>query len=175
MSTQPAQRTASEEDAELEPLEHVSRAFKRAMASVRRLRGREIRRPGELSDAQFGLLFGLREHTELSSRELADAADVSPAAATEMLDGLVAAGLVRRERSERDRRVVLVSLTERGSALVEERRARLEPRWRAAFADFSDRELLAAASVLERLRSLFDEIADERHPELDPHRDQPVD
>jgi hypothetical protein len=55
--------------AEREPMddaERLARSFKHAMASVRRLRGRETRRPGELSDAQYGLLFGLREHTELS-------------------------------------------------------------------------------------------------------------
>ena len=35
------------------------RSFKAAMAAVRRLRGRESQRPGELSYAQYSLLFGL--------------------------------------------------------------------------------------------------------------------
>ena len=131
------------------------------MAAVRRLRGRETRHPAELSDAQYGLLFGLREHSELSSSELALAADLSPATATEMLDALATAGLVRRQRSERDRRVVLISLTERGHEVVEERRARYEPRWRAALAEFSDEELLRAAAVLDRLRNLFDELRED--------------
>lgn len=136
----------------------LGQSFKHAMAAVRRLRGRETRRPGELSDAQYGLLFGLRERSELSSSELACAADLSPASTTEMLDSLAAAGLVRRVRSERDRRVVLTSLTERGRALVEARRAHYEPRWRAALAEFSDAELLTAAAVLDRLGEMFDEL-----------------
>jgi DNA-binding MarR family transcriptional regulator len=140
--------------------EQLGRSFKGAMAAVRRLRGRETQRPGELSDAQYGLLFGLRDHRELSSSELACSADLSPATATEMLDGLVTANLVRRERSERDRRVVLISLTERGRALVEERRARYEPLWRSALAEFSDGELRTAAAVLDRLRDMFDELRD---------------
>jgi DNA-binding MarR family transcriptional regulator len=78
-----------------------------------------------------------------------------------MLDGLAAAGLVRRVRSEKDRRVVLTSLTEPGHARLEARHAKFAPRWNAALAEFSDDELRAAAAVLNRLHTLFDEIATE--------------
>ena len=142
--------------------EQVARSFKRAMAAVRRLRGRETHRPGELTDAQYGLLFCLRDPAQMSARDLAYAADLSPASVTEMLDGLAAAGLVDRQRSDRDRRVVHTSLTDSGRGLVEERRARFEPRLRAALEPFSENELVVAAAVLERLRDLFEEIADER-------------
>jgi len=142
--------------------EQVARSFKRAMAAVRRLRGRETHRPGELTDAQYGLLFCLRDQVQMSVRDLAYAAELSPASVTEMLDGLAAAGLVDRQRSDRDRRVVLTSLTVSGRGLVEERRARFEPRFRAALEPFSKDELVVAAAVLERLRGLFEEIADER-------------
>jgi DNA-binding MarR family transcriptional regulator len=141
--------------------DELGRSFKALLAAVRRLRGRETRRHDGLSNAQYGLLFGLCEQTELSSSELACAADLSPGTATEMLEGLAAAGLVLRQRSERDRRVVLVSLTPRGRNLVQERRAQLQPRWRAALAQFSDEELRIAAAVLERLRDMFDEIPEE--------------
>jgi DNA-binding MarR family transcriptional regulator len=141
-------------------LEHLGRSFKAAMAAVRRLRGRETHRPGELSFAQYGLLFGLVDGGARSARELANAADLSPATVTQMLDSLAAAGLVERVRSTGDRRVVLTSLTDRGAALLAERRARLEPRWRAALAEFSDEELATAAAVLDRLRDAFYAFAD---------------
>jgi DNA-binding MarR family transcriptional regulator len=137
----------------------LGRAFKGLMAAVRRLRGRETRQHGGLSDAQYGLLFGLREHQQLASGELAGLADLSAASAAEMLEGLAAAGLVKRVRSERDRRVVLTSLTERGHALVQERHAKYAPRWNAALSEFSDRELRTAAAVLDRLRGVFDDTA----------------
>jgi DNA-binding MarR family transcriptional regulator len=145
-----------------EAAQEVARSFKRAMAAVRRLRGRETHRPGELTDAQYGLLFCLRHHAQMSVRDLAYAADLSPASVTEMLDGLATAGLVDRTRSERDRRVVFTSLTDDGRGLVEERRARFEPRLRAALEPFSEDELVVAAAVLERLRDLFEEVAEER-------------
>jgi DNA-binding MarR family transcriptional regulator len=142
--------------------EQVARSFKRAMAAVRRLRGRETHRPGELTDAQYSLLFCLRDQSQMSVRDLAYAAELSPASVTEMLEGLAAAGLVQRQRSDRDRRVVFTSLTESGRGLVEERRARFEPRFRGAMSEFSDEDLLVAAAVLDRLRSLFEELADDR-------------
>jgi DNA-binding MarR family transcriptional regulator len=143
-----------------EVLEAVGRAFKGALAAVRRMRGRESHHPAELSYAQFGLLFGLYFGEPQSLRELALAADVSPASAAEMLDGLTASGLVQRARSREDKRIVLTSLTDRGRALIEERRARYEPRWRAALEPFSEEELLTAAEVLEALRTMFDTLAD---------------
>jgi MarR family transcriptional regulator, organic hydroperoxide resistance regulator len=142
--------------------EQLARSFKAAMAAVRRLRGRESHRPGELSDAQYSLLFCMRWREAMPTSELAELADLSPASTTEMLDGLASAGLVVRERSERDRRVVLTSLSERGSELVEARRARYEPRWRAALGEFTDEELVVAATVLDRLRDLFDQLATEK-------------
>jgi DNA-binding MarR family transcriptional regulator len=145
--------------AAIEPPEQLGRAFKAAMASVRRLRGRETHRPGELSYAQYGLLFSLAEVDRMSVRDLAEAAALSPATATQMLDALEPAGLVRRTRSSQDRRIVLTALTERGRELIRERRARMEPLWRTALADFSDEQLLTAATVLDRLATLFDALA----------------
>ena len=130
------------------------------LAAVRRMRGRETHRPGELSYAQFGLLFALSDGEPRSSRELSVAADVSPATAAEMLDGLAASGLVERIRSAEDKRIVLTSLTARGKALVDQRRATYEPRWRAALSQFSDDELVSATRVLDALRGMFDELAE---------------
>ncbi len=133
-------------------------AFKRAMVAVRRLRGRETNRPGQISYAQYALLFGLAGGCPCSARELADHADLTPATVTQMLEHLESAGLVTRERSAEDRRVVLSALTERGAALVAERRAQMEPRWQEALAGFSEGELEAAARVLTRLADYFDSL-----------------
>jgi len=135
--------------------------FKAAMAAVRRLRGRDTHRPEELSYAQCGLLFGLADRGELSASELAGLADVAPATATQMLDSLVAGGFVERSRSDRDRRMVLVSLTARGSDLVAARRARYEALWARGLARFSEPELETATVVLDCARAVLDEIAAE--------------
>lgn len=141
-----------------EAADQFGRAFKGCVGAMRRLRGRENRSHDGLSDAQYGLLFHLREHDALPTSELAALADLSPATATGMLDALAADDLVTRVRSERDRRVVLTSLTQRGRDLVAARHARFAPRWAAAMAEFSDDELRTAAAVLDRVRTMFDDI-----------------
>lgn len=146
------------------PTGRLGLAFKRAMVAVRKLRGRETHRPGQISYAQYGLLFGLAGVCERSARELAEHADLSPATVAQMLENLEAAGLVTRTRSAQDRRVVLSTLTERGAAVVAERHAQMEPRWRAALSEFSGEELDAAARVLNRLADYFDDLLD-KNPE----------
>lgn len=143
------------------PAGQVGLAFKRAMVAVRRLRGRETHRPGELSYAQYSLLFGLAKTGECSARELAEQADLTPATVAQMLDHLETAGLVARGRSKDDRRIVLTALTEHGTDVVAARQARMEPRWQAALAEFTDRDLAAAARVLNRLADLFDSLPDD--------------
>jgi MarR family transcriptional regulator, organic hydroperoxide resistance regulator len=156
MTTVPARPLASALDTD--PREQLGHAFKATMVAVRRLRGREAQGLGKLSYAQYSLLGSLSAEPELSASQLAAIADLSPATVTQMLDHLESDGLVTRVRSQLDKRVVLVALTSSGRKLVEERRARFEPRWQAALAEFSDAELLTAAAVLDRLRELFDEI-----------------
>jgi DNA-binding MarR family transcriptional regulator len=142
-------------------LADLATAFKGAMAAVRRLRGRDTHRPGELSFAQYHLLFGLFEHDELSSRDLAAAAELTPATVTQMLDSLVAMGLVERTRSTADRRVVICRLTSRGRELITERRAYFEARWRETLLEFSADELAIAARVVDRLRTFYDDLLED--------------
>jgi MarR family transcriptional regulator, organic hydroperoxide resistance regulator len=153
-TAQPAAPDAEAEGADARA--RLAHSFKATMAAVRRLRGREAQHLGRLSYAQYSLLFGLAAEPELSASQLAGVADLSPATVTQMLDHLESDGLVTRVRSVRDKRVVLVSLTKSGRKLVEQRRARFEPRWQAALAEFTDEQLLNAAAVLDRLRELFD-------------------
>ncbi len=149
------------------PHGQLGTAFKRAMVAVRRLRGRETHHPGQISYAQYGLLFSLAGMCERSARDLAEHADLTPATVAQMLESLEAQGLVTRIRSDQDRRVVLSSLTERGEQLVAERHAQMEPRWRAALDEFDDAELLVAARVLNRLADYFDTPLDHDAPLTD--------
>ncbi len=146
---------------DLAATEELRRAFKAVMAAVRRLRGRETHRPGALSNAQYGLLFGLTDGCELSARDLAESAELTAGTVTQMLEVLEAAGLVKRTRSTEDRRVVLTALTDRGREVLTEHRARIEPRWRAALVEFTPEELHTAARVLGRLAFYLDQLGDQ--------------
>src|SRR4051794_30349069 len=108
----------SQLDAFIDAFDDFARAAKRA-------RHRQSAGDGDLTIAQYGLLAPLLDAAEAPGvRELAEAAGVSSPTATRMLDGLERRGLVVRERSERDRRAVHLSLTPAGAAAVHAQRKR---------------------------------------------------
>lgn len=72
-----------------------------------------------ISSLQFGVLRVLRHGTQ-SLSDLSKRMLLSPATLVPVVDALVKQDYVRRERDSRDRRRVQLSLTEQGSALVEQ-------------------------------------------------------
>lgn len=142
-----------------EALEAFGDSFRALTGAVRRLEARDTHRPGEVSFAQYKLLFVLDRAGELTTGELALAAGLSAASVSAMLDALVGLDLVARTRLQADRRVVVVGLTERGRARVAERHAEIQPRWEAALAPFDNGDLQAAAAVLDRLTAMFNDFA----------------
>ncbi|MBS0365256.1 MAG: MarR family transcriptional regulator [Proteobacteria bacterium] len=74
--------------------------------------------PLEMSSAQLIILASLAVATEpLSASDLCKGISYDAGAMTRMLDRLEAKGLIRRQRSQLDRRMVHLELTEQGHAL----------------------------------------------------------
>jgi MarR family transcriptional regulator, organic hydroperoxide resistance regulator len=89
----------------------------------------EYLRPLGLYPGQELLLMQLAEGERRSQRELADALGIDHSTVTKMLQRLERAGVVARQQSANDRRVVLVYLTEQGCVhrrAVERMWARME-------------------------------------------------
>jgi DNA-binding MarR family transcriptional regulator len=139
--------------------EAVRLAFVELMGAERRLRARDQKcAPGELTQGQMRALFTIDVRGEATAGELAKAADLSPASVSAMLDHLERDGIVQRRRSDEDRRVVVVTLTESGRALVADKRERWRERSAAALDGVSDEQLAAAADVMRRLAGMLDEL-----------------
>jgi DNA-binding MarR family transcriptional regulator len=83
--------------------------------------------------------------------KLAELEQVSPPAVTKTVTALEAAGLAERTRSDRDRRIVLVSATAAGRRLLERGRAARVRVVADLFADASESEL----AVLRRAAELI--------------------
>jgi DNA-binding MarR family transcriptional regulator len=138
-----------------EAITELGTAFRRAFRSLRSLRGRDTHRGDELGHAQFELLIELFARGPLQAGQLAEAVGASAATVSGMLDGLCAAELVERSRSEPDRRLVVVKLTRRGRRKVEARKALWRRRWEEALEGLDDEELRTAARVLGRISDIF--------------------
>jgi MarR family transcriptional regulator, organic hydroperoxide resistance regulator len=139
--------------------EAVRLAFVELMGAERRLRARDQKcAPGELTQSHIRALFTIDKSGEATAGDLAKAAELSPASVTAMLDHLERDGIVERRRSEHDRRVVVVRLTDSGRRVLEEKRLRWRQRGATALADVSDEHLLAAADVMHRMARMLDEL-----------------
>jgi MarR family transcriptional regulator, organic hydroperoxide resistance regulator len=73
-----------------------------------------------INPAQGRILFALWKSGDMSVGELSKETALEPSTLTSMLDRLEAAGLLRREASKDDRRVVMIERTEACLALEEE-------------------------------------------------------
>jgi DNA-binding MarR family transcriptional regulator len=77
-----------------------------------------------------------------------------------MVDRLSEQSHVNKLRSEEDRRVVELELSEEGRATVEPIIERWRQRWREALAEIPEKELAAASRVLDRIAWVYEETPD---------------
>ncbi|MDX6644323.1 MAG: MarR family transcriptional regulator, organic hydroperoxide resistance regulator [Miltoncostaeaceae bacterium] len=153
--------TAAEEGREA-ALTALALAWRDVLAAERRLRAHDSQRPDELSMAHLRALGALGEQEPLPAGRIAAAADLTAGSVTQMLDALEARGLVRRTRSDEDRRLVMVSLTDAGRERLEAKRREFRARWRDAMGHLSDEELAAGQLVMARLHALIEGYCRER-------------
>jgi DNA-binding MarR family transcriptional regulator len=144
-----------------ERLDDLGRTFRHLLRAVQRLRGRDTHLlDSEVSHAQFELLIELYERGPMSARDLANAAELTPATVTQMLDHLADRGHVERTRLEVDRRVVVSRLTVGGRRKIEDKRAIWKECWERVLAEANAEELRITTRLLERISLMFDDPPD---------------
>ena len=101
--------------------ETASDMIQRVSRLMRHQASAHFRRQGiDVSPEQWRLLLQLAEHQPQSQGQLADPVLNDYPNITRLIDGLERRGLVARESDPRDRRSVLVSLTEAGKSLLDQ-------------------------------------------------------
>src|SRR5690348_5610256 len=83
-----------------------------------KLASHQIKTDDNLADGQIFLLFLLCRKDVCKASDIANEIGITSGAVTGMTDKLVNMGLIHRDRSEEDRRVVLLSLTGQGKEMV---------------------------------------------------------
>jgi MarR family transcriptional regulator, organic hydroperoxide resistance regulator len=137
-------------------LDELRVAMGELFGAERRLRGRDQQRSRQLTNSQLRALFVLGKSVEVTAGVLAKSADLNPASVTAMLDQLEANGIVARRRVAHDRRVCMISLTDKGRSIVDSERLRWQALWEASLGDLSEPELSAALEVMRRMIALLD-------------------
>ena len=138
-------------------------AFKNAYRSADRRKGRESHRLGgsPVSQAQFELLIELKKQGPMAVGELAQTNGLSAASVSQMVDRLSEQGHVERVRSEEDRRVVKVELSQQGDAAINPILDRWRRNWSRALEDMPSEDLVAATRVLEKIATIYEDPVEE--------------
>ncbi len=94
--------------------------YLRCLSQAGEIYSRELEKRYRVSQPQLSCLLALHRYGGMPISKLAAGVRVEPSTLTGIVDRLETKGLVQRERSRNDRRVVTVNLTEAGTALVGE-------------------------------------------------------
>ena len=113
---------------------------------------RYVRSTG-LSMPQFNILMHLHYKGPFALSEFSERMEISPAAASQLVDRLVVHGLVERTEDSHDRRVKQIALSEKGQALID---ASIEERLRWVEALTLSLDPLEQERVAQALQTLID-------------------
>jgi len=110
-----------------------------------------IERETGLSGSQLWAMKVIAEATPIKPSELARRMYLHPATVVGLIDRLVKRGLVLRTRSEKDRRIVEIALTEKGSGLLAAAPQVPQNLLARGLEDLSDERLIMVAGGLAEL------------------------
>ncbi len=104
-----------------------------------------------LTFAKWVAMISLRRFGDLSMTRLAKLAATDRTTLTRSVDSLIADGLVAREASASDRRIVVVCLTDTGRTLLEKIRAEIRPLNRDICSNLTTEEQAAMTRSLQKM------------------------
>lgn len=134
----------------MQPAESVGYLMRKVMSSIRTQADAQLA-GHDLTYAQWLPVFKISLCTTATVASLARDLETDPASMTRALDRLEAKGLVRRERSTTDRRVVHLTLTDEGQVVAAKVPRVLADVLNGHLSDFSHDEWQLLLSMLRRM------------------------
>lgn len=120
------------------------------------LNARNLARDTGLTLAQLLVLQALADAGQLAVKDISIRLGVSQATMTSVIDRMVSKGLVRRDKSDIDRRQTMISLTEAGQAKLDSAPDPVQEFYSTRFNALSDWEQAMILAALERVVVLMD-------------------
>lgn len=130
--------------------ERFLRAIHKSVCVIDRSADRLLSDAQEGTFSQFLILMAIAQRSGLSQQKIAEFLDLTPAAVSRQIDGLVKAELIVREQDPQSRRSHVVSLSPAGEERFRAMKSRLLHSFKESAAVPAD-ELDAASEVLEKV------------------------
>lgn len=164
-----AKRGADDSSSKRARLEELLSDDMRALAAQSDRIGRSFARRHDVSTSDFDALLHIRvadaAGEPLTSTQLKQRMDMSPAAVTYLVDRMIAAGHIRREPDPADRRKSLLRYERHGLAVAGAFFNPLRAHIRSAVADLADNDLSTAHDVITAILAAMSEFENELRPE----------
>jgi DNA-binding MarR family transcriptional regulator len=109
----------------------------------------------DMTNDQYYLLRYIKKKAKCTSTELASMFGVNKSAITAMTNRLVEKGLIQRTRDQNDRRVVYLTLTERGDEWITETEEKIHKLVESFITKFSEEEIEAFIQTYEKLAHIL--------------------
>ena len=144
-----------------------------ALRSIRRILraadqgGRRLAAETGLTPSQLLVLQEIERKGEVTPSVIAARLQFGQATVTNLVDRLTAAGLTTRRRSEKDKRQVLLAVTDKGRAMLASAPDLLQERFRDRFAKLPAWEQAMILAALERLGVILDAADIDAAPLID--------
>jgi DNA-binding MarR family transcriptional regulator len=142
------------------------RAIRRILRATD-LGGRKLAAATGLTPSQLLVLQQIERSTETTPSVIAAALEFGQATVTNIVDRLVGEELVSRRRSDRDKRQILLRITENGRHRLGDAPDLLQERFRARFEELPPWEQAMMLASLERLAQMLDAADMDAAPLID--------
>ncbi|MEK3799052.1 MarR family transcriptional regulator [Peribacillus sp. FSL H8-0477] len=120
-----------------------------------------------LTNGQFYMLRYIQEQGTCTSSNLAEAFFVNKSAITAIISRLKDKGLINRVRNEDDRRVVYLTLSEKGQKLFTETETRIHLLLENFITEFNEDEISAFITTYEKLSEILVDLKQNQQEELE--------
>jgi len=149
---EPSARGAAPVDPAVPLTETLADAFRAVFRQLRH-QTQQALAPWDVTPSEARALGVLTRHGPMRLGALSEHLRIAPRSATEVADGLAAAGLVERRPDPDDRRATLVVLTPHGEAVADGIRSARAAEADEFFARLDAADRAALARILEKLRA----------------------
>lgn len=146
-------------------IEDVLTALRRVIRATD-LHSKHLEKTSGLTAPQL-LLLQLLQNGEVTAGQLAQRMSLSQATVTTIIDRLETRGLVRRRRSDSDRRKVFAALTESGIEILKDAPRPLQEHFVQRFQKLQEWEQTLILSALQRVAQMMDAEQLDASPVLD--------
>ncbi|WP_459195578.1 MarR family winged helix-turn-helix transcriptional regulator [Wukongibacter baidiensis] len=111
----------------------------------------------KLSKTELFAMFIVERHGEVIMSKISDEINVSMSTATGIIDRLVKKKYLKRERSDLDRRIVLIKLTEKGQKTIEELKETMSKYLNRIYDVLTDEEIRVLSNIFIKVLNTFSE------------------